>query len=393
MNNGGTMKKSLFVLIVVASSWVLSSCRSHTTKDPLPMTEDPALQSSMQNLKFQMDQILPFLVSPRAFSAPENQAKISGQIRVLERVSQNVTHSPAMQNQDPTLSFLSRGFHDDIRRARESFEQGKPEYARTTLLSTGAYCIECHTRTSAGPSFHSSEFQQSLTNLRPLDRGEYLLATRQYDAALKEFDAAIKQGTRGGNTVFDLDKATRLSLLASVRFQSDPDKAMQIVDDVLKTETVPFYLKTNARVWKQSLNEWKKEKNVGKRDVLKVSHELIEKGRKRQQAGEERSGDIELMRAQALLHPLLATEKNQKRLGEALYLTGVAYEAVRDLAMWSLHEDYYEVCIRKAPHTEWSSRCYKKLEESVQLGYTGSAGTSVPADVRRKLDDLKALAL
>ena len=81
------------------------------------------------------------------------------------------------------------------------------------------------------------------------------------------------------------------------------------------------------------------------------------------------------------------------QLGEALYLTGLSYEAVRDLAVWSLHENYFESCVRRVPHTSWSELCYRRLEESVYFGFTGSSGLRLPLDVQVRLQELQKLAL
>ena len=53
---------------------------------------------------------------------------------------------------------------------------------------------------------------------------------------------------------------------------------------------------------------------------------------------------------------------------------------------------YYEACIRNAPHTEVSGKCYKKYEANVNFGYTGSGGTSIPEDLQTLLKELKKLA-
>jgi hypothetical protein len=390
------MKKTFLLLFSLATLAAAVSCQSSKpkTEEAPPATADASLTSSMQGLKAEMDRLLPLLVNPKQFNAVENQKRIKEEIETLEHVSTNVTHSKTMQAEDPTLNFLSRGFHDEIKRAREAFEIGHREYARGTLLNVTAYCIECHTRTASGPSFQTDEVQKTLKSLRPLDRGEYLLAIRQYDAALNEFDQVIRAGVGTRNNVFDVDRATRLALSITVRFRNDPNASLKIVNDVLESKTVPYYLKSTAKTWKQSLNEWKKEsKRAARRDVLKTCQTLVHRARAKQQGPDDRAGDIEMMRVQGLLHPVLASEKNPTRLGQALYLLGVAYEAVKDLAMWSLHEDYYETCIRKVPHSEWSAQCYRKLEESVLLGYTGSAGTSIPEDVEKRLNELQKLAL
>lgn len=93
-----------------------------------------------------------------------------------------------------------------------------------------------------------------------------------------------------------------------------------------------------------------------------------------------------------MLHQIVLADLNKNQLGRALFLTGQGYEMVRDLAIWSLHENYFETCIRRVPHSSWSMSCYKALEESLVIGFTGSSGTKIPYDVQVRLTELGKLA-
>ncbi len=50
-----------------------------------------------------------------------------------------------------------------------------------------------------------------------------------------------------------------------------------------------------------------------------------------------------------------------------------------------------ETAIRLAPQAPFSGDAFALLEEFVASGYTGSAGTHVPPDVQRHLDELERL--
>jgi hypothetical protein len=106
----------------------------------------------------------------------------------------------------------------------------------------------------------------------------------------------------------------------------------------------------------------------------------------------DKGGDIYYLRALSELHLLMTQQLPPQQIGETLYLTGVSYEAVKDLSIWTLHENYFESCIRTVPKTDWAKKCYKRLEESIYFGYTGSSGTNIPADVQMRLQSLQKLA-
>ena len=74
-----------------------------------------------------------------------------------------------------------------------------------------------------------------------------------------------------------------------------------------------------------------------------------------------------------------------------LYPAIGAYRRGR-LRVSSLHELYYEACVRRAPHTTTSAECFRRFEESIYFGYSGSGGVSLPDDVRKNLAELRDLS-
>ncbi len=350
----------------------------------------------MQGFKENLSQLLPIVIDSNQFNAPQNHDLIDQEVDNLLKISKQVVHNPQVQGKDPSLRFISTAFSEDLKRAKESLDAGKREFARYTLLNVTAYCIECHTRSSSGPSFNSPLLEKTLQSLKPMEKGEYLLSTRQYDLAYKEFEKTIKDSLSSNGNLFDLDRAVRYALSISVKFQNDPKKALEIAHLVAKSDKAPLYLRQSAQSWVKSIQLWKKEKSKKSTNVdemLKHNEILVKEGRSLQAGLSERGGDIYFLRALSELLTVLSRNNLTKdELGDALYLTGESYEAVRDLSIWSLHENYYESCIREVPHTSWSEKCYGKLEESIHFGYTGSSGLRLPADVQAKLDELKKTA-
>lgn len=387
------MKKFIFLILSVLFFSACQSNHSTTEKVSGPPT---ALSHSMQGLKEGLTRLLPLVVDVRQYNNPDNQPQIDQLVSELYVTSKQVVHNPAVTNMDPSLRFISTAFTDDLKRADESLKLGKREYARYTMLNMTAYCIECHTRTSSGPSFDSPQLEKTLTALKPLERAEYLLAVRQYDPAFKEFESVIKEGLNDGAHFFELEKAVRYALSIAVKFKQDPKKAQELVSLIEKSSKVPYYLKQNARSWSDAIKAWSKEKPKAKRTVqeqLRSAQNLVKKGNEARVGRSDRAGDIYFLRALSELHLVLAQQLGREQLGEALYLTGFSYESVHDLSASSLHENYYENCVRRVPHSAWSERCYKKLEESIYFGYTGSSGLRVPLDVQTQLQELQKQAL
>ncbi|GIL16781.1 MAG: hypothetical protein BroJett040_05320 [Oligoflexia bacterium] len=388
------MKKQITLIIV--SVFFLISCQTQNQKSAGTDSQAATLQSSMQNLKEVLSKLLPQVIDPAQFNSPDKRSLVDQEVKELSALSKQVSHNPSVQFRDPSLRFISSAFSEDLKRVDESLQLGKREYARYTLMHVTAYCIECHTRTSSGPSFSTPQLEKTLANMKKIDRGEYLLAIRQFDQAFKEFESVISESLASQSNLYELDRAVRNALAISIKFQKDPKKSFKITSLIEGAPQAPYYLKQSAKSWSSAIREWQKEKLISARtasDLLSRCQTLVRQGHRAQMGMSDRGGDVYFLRALSDLHQLLTMDLNKEQLGEALYLTGVSYEAVRDLALWSLHENYYESCIRQVPHSNWSQQCYKKLEESVYFGFTGSSGMRLPLDVQVKLNELQKLAL
>lgn len=393
------MKRLILILLCCSTLSLLNACKSSAPKpvpDPAATAVAPVpITASMQNMKITMEQLLPFLVDRSAFEAPQNATRIQLEIDQLNHIAKNVSHAEFKTQTDPSFGFLSEGFHQDIERSREAFNQDKKDFARVSLLNLTSYCIECHTRTASGPAFQSPELSNTLLRLPPLERGEYLLSVRQFDAALTEFMKLLQSGLTDKFSFYEFDRALRDALAITVKFQRDPIKTEKIIDLVSKSASLPYFIRQASSAWWESLKAWKKERPIKNPSIaqrIQKAEELVRRGRAAQQGQSDRSGDIDLLRGLSELHQILWAQLNKEQLGRVLLLTGNAYELVRDMTPSSLHENYYESCVRRVPHSVWARNCYKAIEESLFMGYTGSSGTHIPKDVQARLNELEKLS-
>lgn len=371
---------------------LLTACRSAPPKEPGSAFSPAPLDNwneSMLGLREGLTQLLPVVANPQEFSKPENRSGLSVRVEKLAQIARKVQHSPIVQKSDPSLAFLSKNLVDEFDRAAVALRLGRPDFARFSLLHVTSSCIECHTRTSAGPSFQTESLDKAILAMKPLARAEYFLSVREFDRAQIELDVVIGNSGEGVN-YFDVDRAIRYSLAIAVKYEDSPERAAAVLDKISAVPRLPFYLRHNVTSWIESVKEWKAEKGQAK--TLDFAEKLIDKGRRAQFGFSDRGGDIYFFRAAGLLHGLVASLEGTDEYGHALYLLGLTYEASRDLAVWQVHENYFEACIRRAPRTQWSEKCYARLRESWEVGYSGSEGLGLPADVKARLDELRGLA-
>ncbi|MFN7455616.1 MAG: hypothetical protein ACK5RO_13285 [Pseudobdellovibrionaceae bacterium] len=387
------IKKGALSAFLILGATIFWGCQSTDKKaESEPRKGWPADMASLQQ---SIEVLLPLAADQKKFADPKNTQLIDRELANLARVSKSVEHSPSMVVRDPSVQFISSALTEDLEKTVDSWRSGKLEYARFSVMNVTSYCIECHTRTSTGPDLKSETLRQSLQALPSIERAEYLLASRQFDAALEVLEKILKDSSTMQGDFMLVDKAIRYSLAISVKFKRDPKKSLQLVRLVLENEKAPFYLKQNAQSWKMAIEVWSKEKARSRQtagDILATVRDLLRKADETTSSSMDKGGDIYYLRALSELHLLMTQQLPPQQIGETLYLTGVSYEAVKDLSIWTLHENYFESCIRTVPKTDWAKKCYKRLEESIYFGYTGSSGTNIPADVQMRLQSLQKLA-
>lgn len=352
--------------------------------------------SKMRALESVLNKILIDISSDERFEDKKNFASIGRNTKEFAKLAASISvkggRSP---DKDPSIDMIGNDFAEDASYAAKSYEAGHRAYARVILSSMTNYCVACHTRTNTGPSFAEIKIDPKIEAMNPFAKGSYFVAIRQFDRALAEFEKIAADPAKAKAGVFDYERALRAGLSVAVRVKRDPDVAIRLVESAMKNPNVPYFLREQAGEWKKSLLEWKGEKPVSGGDAEKLFAEatrLTAKAREAQKFPADRSADMLYLRASGVIHQLLGLGPKGRMASNALYLAGLSYDVLNDYGIRDFSEYYYRDCIRLSPHTDVARACYRRYEESVYFGYTGSGGTYIPSDVRGRLNALELLS-
>lgn len=325
----------------------------------------------------------------------ENATKLSSLAHDIEVKTEEKDEAKAAPDFDPTLQFVAEAFEEETTRAVKALKQGHVEYAARTLKAATQYCIACHTRSAGGPEFKDLGDASTLKKLSEFDAAEYLAAVRSYDEALKRYEKIVRNPKWIDGNPYWWERAFRRAVAILIRVKQDPQETLNLASYVAESSHAPLYVREYAKKWVESARKWKTE---AKREAKTVSgllgegRRLVAAAREMQEYPMDRTGDLLYLRATAVLHDLMAKGPEGKQLSEALYLTGLASEVLQDAYFWTLHELYYESCIRHSPDTPVARQCYVQLESAVYAAHSGSAGVFLTDEVRKDLAEMKELA-
>ena len=383
---------------------ILGLALACTNRNPqTEQTEQPKTwNAQMAGLYNSMQELLPLVYSEKNFSDPKNFDAILKNTKQLRDLSHNIDQSKMDKvkspDLDPAVAYLSTQFQRHLSHAYSSIEARNMAYGRGLLKSSLSYCMACHSRGNTGPQYDfwglKPEFANTLT---PLDRVDFFAATRQYKAAMIELDKILADSSSSKQNSIETEVAARKAIAISVRVFQDPMKANDVVMDISKSKKISEETRMDSQSWKTSLSDWFGEINknlpspVSEEEYIKEMRRLVNKAEKLQEYPADSKGDIYYLRATALIHNFFHDKHSSAAKAEAAYLAGLSYSVLTDIGLWQLQDYYYEYCIREAPKSKVAKQCFKKLQENMQLGYSGSAGLSLPKAVSDYLKELKNL--
>lgn len=390
----GGVQVSRVILVIVVSIGFIIGCGSQPKTDGAK-TENWA--GKMQGLAADVKELVPYIYSRQAFHAPENAPRIKSGLRQLAKETHSITPEMGRSffGNDPLVAYSLEGLQADLERAADAFDIGQLEYARGVAKTATNHCFRCHSVTKEASANTAPGWDLEparLTGLAPLERVDLLVAARKYEESTRLLEGLMADKEYAQNFPFDFESALRKYLSLMIRAENDPDRPLRELDRILEIKEIPYYVAEQARAWRTSLLEWSRGKHKkAKRKPLAEARERIARAGEVQQFAKDHAGDIEYLRATALLHEHLRGTKDPKELADAYFLLGQAYEVLDELGYWNLHERYYESCITTAPKSSLARKCYGRLEASVYMGFSGSSGVHIPAAEKTRLLRLKDL--
>ncbi len=391
------------IIFFAALIFTAIACTQTAKKDTQKVGEnihEATWSSRMNELRGALMQLGPYLFDDKKFNDPANFESIKINTKKLGELAHTLDPSQkgnvTAPSSDPVLGYLATQFKENVGRAYESLEANHRDYARSVLRTSLSYCISCHTRMNMGPKFPLFDNPPFVAELIPIEQASYYVATRQYEPAMKKYMDILQDPQTGKQRPFDIEKAARSALAIAVRVNNSPEEALKIAKYVNQKPETPLFVKSDALKWVQSIQEWSREVKTNPTNeyaYLSKIKNYLKKAESLQRYRTDMSADIYYLQSTSMIHEYFNRFDQPKFLGEALYLAGKSYEPLQELGFWTLHEMYYEQCIRKAPHTNFAAKCYERLEQSILLGYSGSAGIFVPVSVQRQLKELYYLTI
>ena len=346
-------------------------------------------RAAMHDLYSSFRTLLPFSVEPARAADHPARGRINAAMRTME-MSAAALESHAL-GFDPGRRALAHTLAEDLAIARRDFERGHLDRSAALLKRAAGACIDCHSRiaSASDSSFAAGLLDDvDLAKLNTDTHAQLLIATRRFNDALSLLESVL-----GSNDAQATELARPLEryLTICIRVKHDLERPVATLRRFAKRRDLWTQLRANVQAWLAALKHFAAHSSDAK--DLARGRELLDEARRAGDYPADRRAFVHYLMASATLNEIVAAERAPNRdQAHAYYLLGTT-ELWLDASYWSTPADYYlEQAIRMAPQSEIAKRAFELLESETIFAYSGSGGTNLPADVRRRLDELRRIA-
>ncbi len=366
---------------------------------PEKSENDPQWSQNMQQFRVDVEKLAPYLFSKASFDDPKNKEVILGQIEKFKSHahSLNMQKDQNKPDNDPSLNMASKELAISIELGLESFKKNKKTYSRMVLKESLTQCFYCHSRNDAGPSYIGENFEKKYKNFNfnPLEMADYYSAIRNFDAAINSLTEALEKPNFVKENSLLAEQVIRKFFALVIRVKNDPDLIQTKISEWKKLKYFPKSIYSSWSHWEKALEDAKSDvadtKTLCQADY-KVGTKFVDKAKALRNKNSYFASDIYHLYASLCFHNYLSKDRKNLEVSKVLFELGEVYSRLRDISFWGLSENYYELCIRKSPHTDIARKCFSEWDNEIQVGFGGSAGVFVPPSVNRTKTELKALS-
>jgi hypothetical protein len=362
----------------------------------LPRSEAvETLKSKMQEMNAVLIHLLDDFRRPLPEPGTLLHRRIDLRLQRLTKLSHQVKPLIPATPEGQILPILGQPLPEEAARMRAAWEVGQGSYARSIFRTLIASCMECHAAGRPKGPVVPSPSEKDFAGLVHLDQGRYWKVLGYPDQAFQEFLSEIRLEPLPPSGIFNYEEGLQELLSMEIRSQRPSRRLLDVLKSQLERESIPRYLRAEIKTWIRDLERPDFNRNgrvLTPHEKLRLAIRWIRKGRSLQETPLDTTPSVWFWNAITLLHEALQKIEAAPTRAEILFQLATAYEILRPRVQETLHERLYEACIRGVPHTPRSDSCYRRLERSVIAGFTGSSGTHLPEEERKRLLELWGLA-
>jgi hypothetical protein len=352
----------------------------------------PVLQ--MNKAFIALSDLIPLITDRDQFMEKKNEKLITSKITELKSAIITAKHDSLIKEDlfAPSYTLIN----ENIAGSLEAFKLGNKDYAHWRLKEITSLCIDCHTRMpiSHASSFQNGELTIDETKFENIyNLGIAQLIVRRYTDAKGSFTRSI-QDKLIKKEIKDIILPFKQILLIDAKVFKNPDNLTAFMGEYKSREDLPEDVRSSISTWLVRLKHWKGNKLLAAglkndKEVERfIAKELAPLKNKSIYGG---GYDVDLLIASGLLSNYFFENPTSAKAAEISYWLGWAEKYLKRENFFGSGDLFLKQCIKHYPKNPTAKKCLEEYKDSVEFEFSGSAGTSIPKDVQKELDDLEKL--
>ncbi len=378
-------KASLFASIIFLSSIAFS-------KD-IVKPKKPETVALMNEMLVELSSLKNYFVSEEKFNDPKNAELITAHLKEFTKLAKETRHNPDLTKEN--YKFSGAILHENVAEVERLFKTGNKSFARWQLAATVSMCMSCHTQFPAKNRAFIA-FQDHKMYSSTFDQAEFLFATRAFDQAFFLYDLVIDGYPKNKASLDQVEGSLDRQLAYFSRLKRNLAEAIEKMKLHQKNKELPESLQTNLKAWITQFKNWEKQvtpdpKTASAKEIVDFTKKIIQTKWTAETMQATNPDLIPYLRVSGILYEYLQLNPKSVATPEILYWLAICDRSISNTIFYSLADFYLKECVIKFPTSAIAPSCYKEYELETIAGYTGSAGTFLPPEVRMELNQMKNL--
>jgi hypothetical protein len=353
-------------------------------------TETSAAQARMRGIFITLTTVYNYSLDEEAFEDPANNMQIQVALQALvANAAELEQHGGGL---DPSFGYLQRSLAKDAYDALDRFSQGQYMGSRFVISKMTENCVSCHTKLPSSGNYDiGAEFtaKSGIRKLKPEERVNLELATRQFSAAVKTYEEIFAKPEMTPENLALLG-ACGGYLRLCIGALDDPTRPIGTFQKYIQRKDITASQKQLVNGWIADLQTV--DLRAAEGNELETARRLVNEAEAKRKKDSDRTDLVDYVTATTILHRYIETNpENDADVAEAFYLLGVAESRVTR-SYWISETDFLLAqAIRTAPKSPIAAKAYDFLVEYTISAHMETSAREVSPELRANMEELKAL--
>ena len=312
----------------------------------------------------------------------------------ISQFFKNAKHAEVFQRPGfkPSLETINNHLEETIL----SVQSDNFLFAQKRLNVLGALCVSCHSQLpgSISKNAFGSDIKEEKRDRFDSDfsYANYLFLVRHFDESRKYFEKTIESalGKTDSSSTMEVVSSLKKILSIDTKIKYDYKKVKAFIEKWKKDSRLSLNDKKMVQRWDDDLKSWKDFDPATVKSIPAFIEKYLSHLDLKKEIVFSGEADITFLITSGVLFNYLVENPDSQMAPEILYWMSMAEHRMGQTYFFSLGDLYLKDCIKKYPSSPYAKKCYQEYADSLEAGYTGSAGTDIPLEEKKELKKLKS---